>query len=308
VCGRRVRGWRTGGAGGWPAAGGREPGLGRGVGGDHRDPDDEGGHEGRDEGQASTSGARSGGRPVHVHLQVRCGAGAQYRKGSADGAAECAKTVRQNDAVQPIDHPARVVVLAGPSGSGKSRLAATTGLPVLRLDDFYRSGDDPGLPTIAHGSNAGLVDWDDPRSWHADQAVRAICELAEEGRTVAPVYDISRNGPSGTHEIDLAGGHLFVAEGIFAQEIVRACADRGVLAAALCLRQRPLVTFWRRLTRDLREHRKPPLVLLRRGWALMRDQRRVIEGAVALGCEPVSTHEAAARIRALVVARAAEGG
>jgi len=40
----------------------------------------------------------------------------------------------------------RVVVLAGPSGIGKSRLAALSGLPVLRLDDFYRSGDDPALP------------------------------------------------------------------------------------------------------------------------------------------------------------------
>ena len=129
----------------------------------------------------------------------------------------------------PLRSQARVVVLAGPSGSGKSRLAAATGLPVLRLDDFYRSGDDPALPLIDHGANAGLVDWDDPRSWHADEAVRAICELAATGRTVAPVYDISRNGPSGTHVVDLAGARLFVAEGIFAQEIVAACAEHGVL-------------------------------------------------------------------------------
>jgi uridine kinase len=182
---------------------------------------------------------------------------------------------------------------------GKSRLAAATGLPVLRLDDFYRSGDDPGLPRITHGANAGIVDWDDPRSWHAEDAVRAICDLAATGRTVAPIYDIARNGPSGTHEVDLGGASLFVAEGIFAQEIVPACDAHGVLAAALCLRQRPLVTFWRRLTRDLREHRKPPLVLVRRGWALMRDQRRVIADAAALGCTVVSPHEAATRIRTL---------
>jgi uridine kinase len=192
---------------------------------------------------------------------------------------------------------ARVVVLAGPSGVGKSRLAAHTGLPVLRLDDFYRSGDDPDLPRIAHGANVGLVDWDDPRSWHHDEAVRAICELATTGRTVAPVYDIARNGPSGTHVVDLEGRPLFVAEGIFAQEIVHACRSHGVLAAALCLRQHALVTFWRRLTRDLREHRKPPLVLLRRGWALMRDQRHVIADAEALGCEVVSVAEATKRIR-----------
>jgi uridine kinase len=194
---------------------------------------------------------------------------------------------------------ARVVVLAGPSGVGKSRLAAHSGLPVLRLDDYYRDGDDPDLPRISHGANAGLVDWDDPSSWHHDDAVRAICELAATGRTVAPVYDIARNGPVGTHVVDVDGRRLFVAEGIFAQQVVHACRQHGVLAAALCLRQHPLVTFWRRLTRDLREHRKPPLVLVRRGWALMRDQRRVIADAEALGCEVVSVPEALERIRAL---------
>ena len=192
-----------------------------------------------------------------------------------------------------------MVVLAGPSGVGKSRLAGHSGLPVLRLDDFYRSGDDPDLPRITHGANADLVDWDDPHSWNHDDAVRAICDLAATGRTVAPIYDIARNGPSGTHTVDLEGRALFVAEGIFAQEVVRACRSHGVLAAALCLRQRPLVTFWRRLTRDLREHRKPPLVLVRRGWALMRDQGRVIADAAALGCEVVSVAEAERRIRTL---------
>jgi uridine kinase len=191
------------------------------------------------------------------------------------------------------------VVLAGPSGVGKTRMAAHSRLPVLRLDDFYRSGDDPDLPRIAHGANTGLVDWDDPRSWHHDDAVRAICELATTGRTVAPIYDIARNGPSGTHVVELAARHAFIAEGIFAQEVVRACRDHGVLAAAICLRQHPLVTFWRRLTRDLREHRKPPLVLIRRGWALMRAQGRVIAEAEALGCEVMSVGRAERTIRTL---------
>lgn len=211
------------------------------------------------------------------------------------------QALRHNVAV-PSAVRARVVVLAGPSGVGKSRLARRSGLPVLRLDDYYRDGDDAGLPRIAEGANAGLVDWDDPRSWQCDEAVRAICELAATGRTVAPVYDISRNGPSGIHEVDLAGSPLFVAEGIFAQEVVAQCRAHGVLAAAYCLRQQPLVTFWRRLTRDLREHRKPPLVLVRRGWALMRAQRRVIAGAAAHGCEVVSVAEAEAGIRRLVEA------
>jgi uridine kinase len=192
-----------------------------------------------------------------------------------------------------------VVVLAGPSGVGKSRLSGHSGLPVLRLDDFYRSGDDRELPRVEHGANAGLIDWDDPRSWRKDEAVRAICELADTGRVEAPLYDIARNGPSGSHVVELDGSRLFIAEGIFAQEVVAACRARGVLAAALCLRQHPLVTFWRRLTRDLREHRKPPLVLVRRGWALKRAQRRVVAAAAAAGCEVVTVREAAERIRGL---------
>ncbi|MHA7126763.1 AAA family ATPase [Janibacter indicus] len=44
----------------------------------------------------------------------------------------------------------RVVVLAGPSGSGKSRLAARLhrahGWPVVRLDDFYKDLDAPTCP------------------------------------------------------------------------------------------------------------------------------------------------------------------
>ena len=197
-----------------------------------------------------------------------------------------------------LAHP-RVIVLAGPSGAGKSRLSARLGLPVLRLDDYYRSGDDPSLPRIAEGPNAGLVDWDHPGSWLADEAVAAVDELAREGVVDVPTYEIARNGRTGWRHLDLGGSPLFVAEGIFAQEIVPHLRDAGLLAAAFCLRQRPLVTFWRRLVRDLREHRKPPLVLVRRGLALMRAQRGVVDHAVALGCHPVTADEAVAAVREL---------
>ncbi|GAB6983662.1 ATP-binding protein [Nocardioides pyridinolyticus] len=196
---------------------------------------------------------------------------------------------------------ARVIVLAGPSGAGKSRLAERMGLPVLRLDDFYKDGDDPSLPLITEGANAGIPDWDDPASWLLDDAMAALDELCRTGRAVVPVYDISTSCRGGSHTVDLAGHDLFVAEGIFAQEIVPHCREAGILAAAYCVRQHPMVTFWRRLTRDLREHRKPPLVLLRRGLALMRDQQRVVAHAVALGCRPVTADEAYADVHAQLV-------
>ncbi len=194
---------------------------------------------------------------------------------------------------------ARVIVLAGPSGAGKSRLAERVGLPVLRLDDFYKNGDDPTLPKITEGANAGLVDWDDPRSWWLDDALAALDTLCRQGSAEVPVYDISRDGRCGVQTLDLHGSGLFVAEGIFAQEVVPHVLETGQLAAAYCVRQHPAVTFWRRLTRDLREHRKPPRVLVRRGLALMRDQRRVVEHAVARGCRPVTPDEGFASIAVL---------
>ncbi len=202
--------------------------------------------------------------------------------------------LRQNGPVH-----AQVIVLAGPSGSGKSRLAERLGLPVLRLDDFYKNGGDATLPRIHDGANAGLVDWDHADSWLSEEAVATVGSLCREGRAEVPTYDIAHDGRTGTRTLDLRGAGLFVAEGIFAQEIVGPCRDAGLLAAAYCVRQHPAVTFWRRLTRDLREHRKPPLVLVRRGLDLMRGQRRVVAHAVALGCEPVTSEEAAAAIRRL---------
>ena len=184
--------------------------------------------------------------------------------------------------------PARVIVLAGPSGAGKSRLAerleARFGWPTLRLDDFYRDGDEAGLPRIAHGANAGLVDWDHPGTWHCEDAVAALLELCRGGAADVPVYSIAESRRTGAQRLDLAGAPVFCAEGIFAPDVVAACRDAGVLDAAYCVSQHRAVTFWRRLTRDLREHRKPPLVLIRRGLALARAQRQVVRRAVDAGC------------------------
>jgi uridine kinase len=116
-----------------------------------------------------------------------------------------------------------------------------------------------------------------------------------------PVYDISRDARSGRRRLSLGEARHFVAEGIFAQEMVAECVARGLLADAICLHHHRTVTFWRRLRRDLRERRKPPMLLLRRGLALMRAEPDIVAHAAALGCTPVTSHQAHERILRLLV-------
>lgn len=187
------------------------------------------------------------------------------------------------------------MLLAGPSGSGKSYVARRTGMPVLALDDFYRDGADPALPRLP----SGLVDWDDPASWHADDAVAAIVRLCTERRAEVPIYDIGADGRNGTHVLELGQAPVFIAEGIFAAEIVAACRAAGVLADAITLRRNRQLTYLRRLARDLREGRKAPGILVRRGWALMRAEPAVIARQTALGCRPCNARTTIRAVRTL---------
>lgn len=191
-----------------------------------------------------------------------------------------------------------VIVLAGPSGAGKSRLAERLRLPILRLDDFYLEADAEGLPRITEGANSGLVDWDDVASWDHDLAVAALLALCRTGTTEVPDYDISKSARVGSRPVSLGEARYFVAEGIFAPAVVEDCRRLGILLDAYCITQHPLVTFWRRLTRDLRERRKPPVVLVRRGWALMRAQNGVVADAVRQGCRRATGDQAFAQLSA----------
>jgi len=198
---------------------------------------------------------------------------------------------------------ARVVLLAGASGSGKTSLCRRLGLPVLALDDFYRDGPPPGArsqdadPPMPH--RFGIVDWDDPASWHAAQALQTIETLCRNGSADVPVYDIPTSRRSGTARLDLGGAPLFIAEGIFAAELVSGCRTGSSLADALCLRLHPAVTFGRRLLRDLAESRKPPLTLVRRGIGLARAEPALVERWTRLGCRPVSIAEAERTVQLL---------
>lgn len=204
------------------------------------------------------------------------------------------------DAALPSDGQRRVVIVAGPSGAGKTRLARNLqdrhGWPIVRLDDFYRDGDDPSLPVLP----MGLTDWDDPRSWHADAAIQALVTLCQNGVVDLPTYDISSSRTVGHATVSAEPGQLILAEGIFAAEIIADLAAAGVLAAAYCVHSGRWLTFFRRLIRDLAQHRKSPWVLWRRGLSLCRHEPAIVARHVRLGARPVSAVKAMAAVESLV--------
>lgn len=186
-----------------------------------------------------------------------------------------------------------VVLLAGASGSGKSRIARLAGCPQLALDDFYHDHDHPGLPrTFGSEQSDGIVDWDEPATWDAAGAMTAIIELCQTGSTDIPIYDISASRRVGSHRLGLGTSRTFVAEGLFAPELVVRCQQAGVPFEAVFIDRPRTQTMIFRFVRDVRERRKPLLVLIRRGLALWRTEPVVRSHALAQGCRPVSFAEA----------------
>jgi uridine kinase len=174
----------------------------------------------------------------------------------------------------------------------------------VRLDDFYRDFDDHDMPRWGE-----IVDWDDPHSWDGKAAIEAITTLLEKGSVMVPVYDISLSRRIGWHELVLpespAGQRVcIVAEGIFAPELVRPCRALGLDTTGVWLARTGLLVFLLRLVRDLREHRKAPHILFRRGWALLRKEPAQRRAAEAKGCETRTMRQASALIHGLRVTSA----
>ena len=194
----------------------------------------------------------------------------------------------------------RVILLAGPSGSGKSTLVRGSGIPMVFLDDFYKSGDDPTLPMHPQ---LGIPDWDHPDSWNRQAALAALDALCREGRAEMPGYDISVNGPTGTRTVEVGDGP-FVAEGVFAPELVEELHRRGQLLDAIVVRRDRWKNLVRRTVRDLREHRKPPVMILRRGVNLYRAEAAVVGHAMGAGCRPLNAREVRAALTTCQAAHA----
>ena len=185
------------------------------------------------------------------------------------------------------------------------RLAEEHGLPLVRLDDFYKDGSDPTLPRVHLSGGAPVVDWDDPASWVLEDAVAALVELCTTGSADIPIYDIASDGRVGHRVVALAGAPYVLAEGIFADQVVGPCREARLLADAICVHNPRLLTFWRRLVRDVRERRKPVWVLLRRGFSLLRHDLDVVARAERAGCTVLTSEQAFRRISELTARRPA---
>jgi uridine kinase len=166
---------------------------------------------------------------------------------------------------------------------------------VLSLDDFYKDGNDPTLPR-----RAGLVDWESPQAWDCAAAVATIIRLVQNGKAEVPVYAIGADRRVDSRTLDLDESPLFVAEGIFAAEIVPECQRLGLLAGAYTLRRPRGTTFLRRLRRDLAEQRKAPAALIRRGITLLREEPAVLRRQAGLGCHPSRGGEMIRQVAALL--------
>lgn len=192
-----------------------------------------------------------------------------------------------------VDAPVRrLVLVAGASGSGKSRLAHASGCLAFRLDDFYFDADYPGHVLTDYG----IIDWDDAASWNAEAAVDALRSLLASGEVRVPEYSIAQSRRIGSHTVTLGDCDCIVAEGVFAIELLPHLRAAGMPATPIYLDRPGWLVFALRLRRDLAQKRKSPSVLLRRGWALWRAQPDLKRRAVAAGFRPLSMRQALTRI------------
>jgi len=186
----------------------------------------------------------------------------------------------------------RIILIAGASGSGKSRLALAAGCPTLRLDDYYFDADHPGMPS----TNLGITDWDDPASWDAAGALAGLQELLTTGELVAPAYSITESRRMGSHRIQLGGCHCLTVEGIFAIEFLAHCRNAGLSVEPIYLDRPAGLVYLLRLRRDFAKKRKPPLIAIRRGWALRKAQPALRRKAMEAGFTPMSMRAAIAHL------------
>lgn len=123
-------------------------------------------------------------------------------------------------------------------------------------------------------------------------AIEAVRHLLSDGSAEVPTYDISQSLRVGSRMLHMGDTRVLLAEGIFAPPLLAAARTAGLPVEALWLARHRSTNFTRRLARDLKEKRKAPTVLLRRGAALYRSEPHLTGEAMAAGFRAVGMREA----------------
>ncbi len=122
-------------------------------------------------------------------------------------------------AAESKSHDCKIVMLTGPSASGKTTsahklkdalIASGTPSVVVSLDDFYKNIEDyPHLPD-------GSVDYENVHALDVPEIHRCLLELIEKGGAEFPLFDFeTEHRKEQRQRIELAGG-IMVVEGIHA--------------------------------------------------------------------------------------------
>jgi uridine kinase len=189
----------------------------------------------------------------------------------------------------------RVIVIAGASGTGKTTIAAASGMPVLSLDAFYRPATDAGLPRWF-----GDVDWEHSATFDLEAAAAATRALIRSGRTQFRSHDLVTEVSHEDERVVVAQGPCLVVEGVMATEVVTMlrCELHDVELAFFVLRRNRLTNFGGRIKRDINVRRRRWHRAVLRSLRVLSVEARLQQRAITSGAEVVGRRQLRAKLRA----------
>ncbi|MGE5487309.1 MAG: uridine kinase [bacterium] len=182
-----------------------------------------------------------------------------------------------------------LIGIGGPSGSGKSLLAATLArrlsAPVIALDSYYRDLSHLTLDERAR------VNFDEPAALEHELIAGHLAVLGRGGEICVPVYDFATHCRSDAVQ-RVQAGDFAIIEGLFALNWPEI---RRLLGTAVYVDTPDEICFARRLERDMRERGRSEASVREQYAATVRPMAalhvlptRSVADIVVSGLQPVS--------------------